>query len=159
MWWYTACYMTVLIIFTAKYLITVSVGLTLAYGLLMRRKRAFWSYALAVLVVSYALALLAGQFYSHPQPYIELEVTPLIERAVDNAFPSHHVLLAAALAASVMPFHVPLASILWLFALLIGVARVLALLHYPLDIAASFVIVIVAAILIWRTLSPRHSQA
>jgi len=147
---YTGSYMTALTVFAAKYLIGASVALALAYGLLTRRKREFWGYAAAVIVTSYALALIAGALYSHPQPFVALGTDPLVEHAVDNSFPSHHVLFAAAFAASVTPFHLPLAGVLWLFALLIGAARVVAPLHYPIDIIASFIIVAVSALLLWR---------
>ena len=142
--------MTVLIIFTAKYLIGLSLALFIGYALLMRRKRGFLKYALLVLVTSYLLALIAGFFYYDTRPFVNLGTSPLVAHAADNGFPSDHTLLAATLAAIVTPGNVPLGIVLWVIALLIGATRVLALVHYPIDIVASCVIAIVSAPLVWR---------
>ena len=64
---------------------------------------------------------------------------PLIAHSNDNGFPSDHTLLSSLLGFAILPF-APIAGLVTLLiALLIGTARVLAFVHHPIDIIASFV--------------------
>lgn len=139
--------MVLLIIFCAQYLVYV---MALAFAAFL-----VWKFSwdkLAVTVVSlplaYGLAKLAGHFYSHIQPFVVSGVEPLIPHVIDNTFPSDHMLLAAAVASLAFAYNRTLGLVLWVCALAVGIARVAALLHYPVDIMASAVI---AAVVVWAT--------
>lgn len=141
--------MTALIVISAKYLIAIPVIVALLYGFLVSDKRRYWAYAVAVLILSYGIALLARQAYYDPLPFVALQVQPLIAHEANNGFPSDHTLLAAAAAAIVTPFSLPLGILMWIIALAIGAARVLALVHHPIDIIGSLVIVAISALIAW----------
>lgn len=110
-----------------------------------------FSLILAVLVTK----AIAQQFYFHLQPYVVKHFVPLIEHRADNSFPSDHTVIALTVAASIFLYNKKLGTALGILGLLIGVSRVLAGLHWPVDILASFVIAIFCALvvylLIWRT--------
>lgn len=64
---------------------------------------------------------------------------PLIAHSNDNGFPSDHTLLSSLLGFAILPFAPIMGIATLLVALLIGTARVLAFVHHPIDIIASFV--------------------
>ena len=84
--------------------------------------------------LAYLLARLMGLFYSHEQPFAVYGFEPLIPHAIDNSFPSDHVALGGAIATSVLFLHRRLGLLVWLLVVSVGLLRVVAGLHYPLDI-------------------------
>ncbi len=142
--------MIALIVFAAKYLIVLPVIVAFGYLFITNRKRDYLTYAVIVLIVSYAFGFVAGQLYNNPLPFVVENVAPLIAHAANNGFPSDHVLLAGALAGIVSAFNLPLGIFLWLIAVLIGIGRVLALVHHPIDIVTSLLISALSALLVWR---------
>lgn len=131
--------MDLLIIFCAKYLVYV-MAVVFAGFIAWRFD---WQKAIVTAValpVAYGIAKVAGHFYSHIQPFAVQQVAPLIPHAIDNTFPSDHMLLAAAMASVVFVYNRSLGVVLWACAVAVGVARVAALLHYPVDILASALI-------------------
>jgi membrane-associated phospholipid phosphatase len=88
-----------------------------------------------------------GLFYFHEQPFAVYGFEPLWPHAVDNSFPSDHVALGGALATAVLFLNRPLGLFLWLLVLAIGLLRVIAGLHYPVDIVGGAVAGILAGIL------------
>ncbi len=138
------------IVFVAKYLIALPIVIAAGYAFVTNRKRDYLTYAVIVLIVSYAFGFAAGHLYNNPLPFVVLDVAPLIAHSANNGFPSDHVLLAGTLAAIVTAFNLPLGAFLWLIALLIGGGRVLALVHHPIDIIASLLIAALSALLLWR---------
>ena len=64
---------------------------------------------------------------------------PLISHNSDNGFPSDHTLLSSLLGFAILPFAPVMGAITLIFALLIGIARVMSNVHHPLDIIGSFV--------------------
>ncbi|MEK7068655.1 MAG: phosphatase PAP2 family protein [Patescibacteria group bacterium] len=135
-----------LIIFCAKYLVVAPLGgalaLARAQGLAAAKKIAL-EVALA-LPVAYLLARLAGLLYQHEQPFAAWDFLPLIPHEVDNSFPSDHMLVAAVFATAAYLRHRYLGLSLWAFAGLLGIARVAAGLHYPVDLVAASLIAIAA---------------
>lgn len=72
---------------------------------------------------------------------------PLIAHGNDNGFPSDHTLLSSLLGFAILPFAPVAGLVTLLVALLIGTARVLAFVHHPIDIIASFVFAGVAVLI------------
>ncbi len=149
--------MDTLIIFCAKYLFIVS-PLVLLWLFLKKsegQKRRLGLHTLSILGLSYALSLLARTLYYNPRPFIVEGFSPLLKHIPDNGFPSDHTLLLAALAASAALFDRRIAAALWIVALVVGTARVLAGIHHPIDILGSIVIVLIAKWAVYFALESR----
>ncbi len=136
------------LVFGAEYLVYVQALATLVFAWLQRRiiRATFFAYAIVSGVLAFALSRLAGLLYNNPRPFVVEGFTPPIPHAPDNGFPSDHTLLAAWLAALVMPYDRRLGTILAIGALLVGFFRVAAGVHHMVDIIGSIVIVTVSAL-------------
>lgn len=136
--------MTAFIIFAAKYLV-VLIGLGAAASLLFAAERRKLLYTLLLaLPIGYALARLLGIFVSHEQPFAAEGFEPIIPHAINNSFPSDHMLMAGIFASVAFLNNRLFGLLCWSLALLVGAARVAAGLHYPVDIAASIVLAVCA---------------
>lgn len=140
--------MDALIIFGSKYLIFAA--LALAAVVLWRLPRALRKdvLRLAVLTFPFAFVLsrLASLVYFDARPFVSGQFVPLVVHAADNGFPSDHALLLSTVA-MVFWWANRRASIgLWIFAVLVGVSRVAAGVHHPIDVLGSMAIAIVAAL-------------
>lgn len=138
--------MNTIIILGAKYLIIVPALAVVVWFVRLpktEKKRVFLS-GLITLPLAYILAKIAGHFYFDARPFVVGNFTPLVAHAADNGFPSDHTLFASALAATVMCFNKRLSIALWIIAILIGISRVYAGIHHPIDIIGSFVIAALA---------------
>ncbi len=97
-------------------------------------------------VIALALARLAGALYFDPRPFVAEHVAPLIPHAPDNGFPSDHALLTMTLTAAVYFFNKKAAGAMLILTIIVGIARVLAKVHSPIDIGAGWAIGIMGAI-------------
>jgi undecaprenyl-diphosphatase len=131
-----------LIIFFGKYLLYIMALALLAYWALAPRanKLELALTAIAALPLAYALARLAGLFFSHEQPFAQYHYAPLIPHAVDNSFPSDHSAAAGALAGAGSLYNKYLGILLWVLALCVAAGRVLSGLHYPVDAVVGLVL-------------------
>ncbi len=139
----------ILIIFSAKYLYLFSVTLFITYWFITHRKKDFLFFALFVLSISFLTSILASHLYYNPRPFVVSNVTALIAHAPNNGFPSDHALLTGTLASIVSVFSVPFGAVLWVLAILVGVARVMAHVHHTLDIMGSYAIAITSAVIMY----------
>ncbi len=135
------------VIFAAKYLIIVPplIALYVLWTLPRHRSVEYIITGILSLALAYAIAKTASLFYMNPRPFVVGDFTPLISHAADNGFPSDHALFAAAIAAVVTLFNIRAGLALWGIALVVGIARVLAGVHHPIDIAGSMLIAAIAA--------------
>ncbi len=133
-----------IIIFTASYVYLASIATTAAYFFYLkgRARRRFVRLSVFALPLSYLTGLLAGFLYYDPRPFVVLHIVPLFSHVADNGFPSDHALLMGTLAAIVTAFNTRLGVFLWILAVAVGAARVLAHVHHTIDILASFGIAI-----------------
>lgn len=69
---------------------------------------------------------------------------PLIPHGIENGFPSLHTLFAATMAALVFTKHRLIGSAMFLVAIAIGVARVLAGVHHGIDVFTSLCLAVIA---------------
>ncbi len=89
--------------------------------------------------------------FSHPRPFIVFsEISPLFIHGGTDSFPSGHATFFASLATSIFLYHKKAGYILFACALLVGLARIIAGVHFPLDIIAGYILGIVMAILFNR---------
>jgi undecaprenyl-diphosphatase len=143
--------MNTLAIFCAKYLYLASAVVAGLYWLRTEaqvRKRLFWFAAMS-LPIALVIAKIANRLYDNPRPFVAGGFEPLIAHAPDNGFPSDHTLLAASLASVVMFFNKRLGFALWAIALAVAWGRVLTGVHHWLDVAASIVISLLAAAMVY----------
>lgn len=131
-----------LIIFGAEYLIWVSVAIGFV-SLALLPKDSFLR-ALALIAIAFPLTYLVAKFasalYYHPRPFVTYGFTPLVYHSPDNGFPSDHTLLASAVAVVVYAYRKRIGLLLAAFAVGVGVSRVYAGVHSPVDVAASMLI-------------------
>lgn len=79
--------------------------------------------------------------YPSPRPFVALsDVTQLIQHGNMDSFPSGHAAFFAALATVMFFYHKKLSAFLALLAVVIGMARVAAGVHWPVDILAGFIV-------------------
>lgn len=131
-----------LAIFCAKYLIALSLLFATAslFKLSKKEKRSIIIFGAIVLPLIYLTAVIAGHLYNNPRPFVVEHFVPLIPHGDDNGFPSDHTLLASAIASIWTIYNRRIGLILWGAALLIGIARVYAGVHHPIDIIGSALI-------------------
>jgi undecaprenyl-diphosphatase len=102
-------------------------------------------------IASFVTHFLKWQIFLHPRPFMVLpDVVKLINISGFDSFPSGHATVFAALAAGMLIYNKKLGVIFSIFALLIGVARIISGIHYPLDILTGFGIGFVVAILSFK---------
>lgn len=137
--------MNLLIILGAKYLFAIVV-LGAGAALLMlpsdQRKTYLWR-AVVAGVLAIALTKLAGLLYLDPRPFTQ-GVTPLIEHAPDNGFPSDHTVLSVAAALLALTASRQLGAALLMLAALVALCRVLAGVHHPFDVIVGSLISMMA---------------
>lgn len=143
--------MDTLIIIGAKYAIIAVALLALVTTLLSERKVRCNIIKLAVLSfpIAFLLALLASHLYYDTRPFVVEHIEPLIPHEADNGFPSNHTLYAMVAATTLFVYRRKPGVFLAILAILIGVSRVMADVHYPIDIVGSILIAIVATGLAW----------
>lgn len=97
------------------------------------------------------LGRLVGMLHSNQQPFAELAaVNKLIEKAVDNSFPSDHTILVFSICVSFWLFKRGWSSLLVLLAVLVGFSRIWVGVHYPGDVLVGAVLSIISAVIVYR---------
>jgi undecaprenyl-diphosphatase len=145
------------IIFTASYLYLFGLAIALVYFLLQSRGRQIRMAMYGILLgfLTFALSRLVAPFYYDPRPFVVGHFTPLIAHAVDNGFPSDHVLLMSAVTLALIPYNKRLAWLLGVLTVLIGTARVLAGVHHVVDIVGAMAIAIISAVFVFYVVMPK----
>lgn len=140
--------MDTVIVFCAQYLlIFIIIGLGLAWLPLDKEtKKRFVVATILAGGIAFALSRIASHLYYDPRPFVTEHVKPLFSHAPDNGFPSDHALLTMTLTAITYFFNKKAANVMLVLTLAVGIARVLAKVHSPLDIAGGWVFGIVGAI-------------
>lgn len=115
-------------------------------------RRDFIRLALLTGALALALGLVASSLYYNPRPFMVTGEPSLFTVPARNGFPSGHALLTSSIAAIVTVFSPLVGGFLWLIALLVSTARVLAGVHHALDVVASFAIAAVSAAIVRTSL-------
>jgi len=137
-----------IIVFCAEYLILfVIAGIGLAWLQTTKNlKLQFIVASILASVIAFVLSRIAAKLYYDPRPFVTQHVKPLIAHQTDNGFPSDHALLTGTLTAITYFFNKKVALGMLVLTIIVGIARILAKVHSPLDIAASWAIGIIGAI-------------
>ena len=88
-------------------------------------------------------------FYSRPRPFETMDIYQLVAHDGGSSFPSGHAAFFFALAAGVFIYYRKWGILFYLFALAMGISRVIAGVHFPSDILGGAVIGIVSAYLVF----------
>jgi len=134
--------MNTLIILVANYTIYVLALIAAIYWLRSNRSQKIHLAVIGAISAAISLLLieLAGAAYYDPRPFVVHHTVPLLKHAADNGFPSDHTVLATVVALVVFQASRKLGLSMLVLAVLLGVSRVTAQVHSPLDIAAALVI-------------------
>jgi len=92
--------------------------------------------------------------YPTPRPYEATPISPLLRMPIpgsDASFPSGHTSAAAAFAATVFLKYKKLGIIFLILAVLIGTARVIGGVHYPIDILGGVLVGILSALFVSKS--------
>lgn len=142
-----------IIIFCAKYLVFILVGVaaTLIGYLIYKRQWRPVIFFGANLILTFAFLLIASKLYISARPFVgNSDVTMLISHAANQSFPSDHTTVSIAIAFGLTFFtrykFIGLLAIIT--ACIIGFARIVAGVHYPLDILGAIGVGAAASIVV-----------
>ena len=97
--------------------------------------------------ISFCLLTLVRARINRPRPYETWRIDPLIHKETrGNSMPSRHVFSTAVIAMAWIPVSLPAGILLLLVAVLESVIRVLGGVHYPSDVAAGYLIGVLAGL-------------
>jgi undecaprenyl-diphosphatase len=108
----------------------------------------------AAAFVAFALTLAVEQVVYRPRPFVDLGFEPLFPHARDSSVPSDHTLIGVALGGPMLARDRRLGLLLVGWALIVGVARIAAGVHYPSDIVGSGIIALALDWVVWLALRP-----
>ncbi|MBI2327730.1 phosphatase PAP2 family protein [Candidatus Curtissbacteria bacterium] len=138
--------MDILIIFAAQYLLPLVILFSFLIWLRLGKipKKGILKVGLIAFPLSYLIAAIFKIFIYESRPFVVENVKPLIPHAPDNSFPSDHTLLILTVASVFYIYNRKLGIFIFLLGLVVGLARVMAKVHYPIDIITSGVIAILS---------------
>jgi undecaprenyl-diphosphatase len=128
-----------IIIFFALYFPYVVAVLAVLLLLFLRKKMeilvVFFSAGLA-----YVLAYILKYLFSVPRPFDAFSQVHSLIVETGHSFPSSHAIFFMALAVAIFFYHKKAGYVFMFFALLIGIARITAGVHFPIDILGGFIL-------------------
>jgi membrane-associated phospholipid phosphatase len=91
-------------------------------------------------IAAYVLAYIVKFIVHAPRPFDAFKDVHSLITETGYAFPSGHATFFAALAVSIFFMHKRAGYVFMVFALVIGIARIMAGVHFPIDILGGFVL-------------------
>ncbi len=138
-------------IFGAKYLFLLAPAVASIWLLRLPKdqKRKVAAFGLIALPAIYVAAKIGSALYFDPRPFVVGGFSPLIPHKADNGFPSDHTLITAAIASVVYYFNKNVSTAIWWLAVMVGISRVYAGVHHPVDILGSLAIAAIVSWAVW----------
>lgn len=135
-----------LIIFGAKYLFIAVVLLWIAAWLQASRhhKKQITIATIVAVVLAAIFDKISARLYYDPRPFVTHHLHPLVAHVADNGFPSEHTLFSMTLAISLLFFRPKVGGAAVVIAIIVGIARVAAHVHSPIDIIGGALMGVVA---------------
>ncbi|MBQ3583563.1 MAG: phosphatase PAP2 family protein [Lachnospiraceae bacterium] len=97
--------------------------------------------------VTFLLCTVFRKLINKKRPYEELSINPLIKKEKKGqSFPSRHMVSAAVIAMTAMYIHPLFGTCMLIIAILVGVVRPIAGVHYIKDVVAGFVMGVLCGI-------------
>ena len=81
-----------------------------------------------------------GRLLYRPRPFMALPIASLFAHAADTSFPSGHTIFGVALMGPLLWNRLRVGAWLVLWAIIIGIARIAAGVHYPSDVISSIIL-------------------
>ncbi len=152
-----------LIVFLAKdlFVAIILVAFLTWWGLDKNKKIQFAAAIVVAGLLGYILSKMGGGLYYHPRPFVTEHIKPLIPHGNDNGFPSDHTWFCMTITAVIYYYNKRWALVAFILTLLVGAGRVLAHLHYPIDILGGLIVGTVAGYIGYRIvkfLIPKFSK-
>lgn len=129
-----------LIVFLNTYGVILLLVCTLAYIWFYERKREETAHIIFACLIALIVALVLKNSFGHPRPFLLDGTEPLAGQVTTESFPSLHTTLAFSLATTVALHQKRVGALLLVLAGLIGMGRVAANVHYPLDIVGGAIL-------------------
>jgi undecaprenyl-diphosphatase len=141
-WVGDACRVDTLIAVVAQYAVfLIPLGAAFAWWRASRPDKVAMATAGVVTLVLALLAIaLMGDGWADPRPFAVDGRPPLVAHVADNGFPSDHMTIGTAVAATVWRWRRRLGALLLGVAVLVGAARVAARIHHVPDIVGGLLI-------------------
>ena len=99
-------------------------------------------------IIAWVIATILKAIISTPRPFIVFEnIKPLFLHGGLDSFPSGHAMFFGALAMSLYFVHKRIGTFYIIIALIVGLARIIAGIHFPVDIFFGYIFGIIIAII------------
>lgn len=139
--------MDLVLIFAAKYLYLIIILIFIGFFFTLERKLKLKMIVLSLFALPLTLiaSRLASMIYNNPRPFEIKDITPKIEHAAGNGFPSDHTLLCVSLSLIIWHFNKKLGALMFILTLCVGLSRVWAEVHHLVDIIGAIAISLVVS--------------
>ncbi|MFB6468808.1 undecaprenyl-diphosphatase [Cytobacillus sp. Hz8] len=151
-------YLNPIFIFLAEYMVYVFAFCLVVIWFSRREKnRMMVIQAGFAFIVAEILGKVAGLLHSNSQPFAELQhVNQLIEKAVDNSFPSDHTILFFSICFTFWLVQRRSGLIWMLLAISVAISRIWVGVHYPFDVLAGAAIGVISAYIAYLVVPRLH---
>jgi len=99
-------------------------------------------------VLAWIFAEILKKSFQTPRPFLKFPDVVSLFPETGFAFPSQHTVFFTAIAMAIFFYHKKVGYIFLIFAILIGLARIIAGVHFPIDILGGFILGIFTAYII-----------
>jgi undecaprenyl-diphosphatase len=141
----------ILLFFASFYIWALYAGLVVLWFIDGKIKKEQVIHALLAGVTAWIFTLVIKYFFPTNRPFmIDGRIADVLLKPMDGSFPSEHTALAFALAVTVFLHDRKVGWFYLISALIVGTARVLANVHYPIDIVGGALIGTLIAIIFER---------